>query len=103
MQVLSASLRALSFCLGFFSGKLARIKSNFASLLKYKIQDVTPTMMCDPYHDVTPTMTPTTVQKTASDSNPKPRSVMHGLRHQTHAERCADTTNCVKTRGTIWA
>ena len=43
MQVLYALLRALSFCLSFFSGKLARIKPNFASLLKYKIQDVTPT------------------------------------------------------------
>ena len=44
MQVLSVPLRALSFCLSFFSGKLARIKPNFASLLKYKIQDVTPTV-----------------------------------------------------------
>ena len=44
MQVLSVPLCALSFCLGFFSGKLARIKPKFASLLKYKIQDVTPTV-----------------------------------------------------------
>ena len=44
MQVLYALLRALSFCWSFFSGKLARINPNFASLLKYKIQDVTPTV-----------------------------------------------------------
>ena len=44
MRVLFAPLRALLFCLDFFFGKAARRKSNFLALLKYKIQDVTPSM-----------------------------------------------------------
>ena len=59
MQVLSVPLRALLFCFDFIFGKGSRVKSsltpfshfqlrikqNFASLLKYKIQDVTPTVL----------------------------------------------------------
>ena len=47
MQVLFALLRALLFCLDFFFGKAARRKSNFSALLKYKIQDVTPSTNFD--------------------------------------------------------
>ena len=42
MQILTVPLLILLFSFDLFSSKLARIKSSFASLLKYKIQDVTP-------------------------------------------------------------
>ena len=45
MQVLTVPLRILLFCFNFFSSKLARIKSSFASFLKYKVQDAPPSVM----------------------------------------------------------
>ena len=44
MRVLFALLRALLFRCDFFFCALKRIKLNLALLLKYKIQDVTPSV-----------------------------------------------------------